>query len=187
MLAAVGISKPTGPKQRLWAACLERRAPASALFTLLPSPPLQAFVELALRVLEMLGAACLAAGSYQEASIVPGEGELGMGTGSGERPHAQVGRALHVWRALPCPWDAAGNLASAHCPGYPCVARAIVCNPPALPGFRLPVCFGDVACFPAAGRAAPAVPIPTHPPTPLTTTNNNTAGVRAVRAARGRD
>ncbi|KAL4431040.1 hypothetical protein ABPG75_006296 [Micractinium tetrahymenae] len=50
----------------------------------------QAFVELALRVLEMLGAACLAAGSYQEASIVPGEGELGMGTGSGERPHAQA-------------------------------------------------------------------------------------------------
>lgn len=35
----------------------------------------QAFVELALRVLEMLGAACLASGSYQEASIVPGEGE----------------------------------------------------------------------------------------------------------------
>ncbi|KAL4425068.1 hypothetical protein ABPG77_010382 [Micractinium sp. CCAP 211/92] len=50
----------------------------------------QAFAELALRVLEMLGAACLAAGSYQEASIVPGEGELGMGTGSGERPHAQA-------------------------------------------------------------------------------------------------
>lgn len=51
---------------------------------------LQAFVDLALRVLEMLGAACLAAGSYQEAGIVPGEGELGMGTGSGERPHAQA-------------------------------------------------------------------------------------------------
>lgn len=56
-----------------------------------PPLPVQAFVELALRVLEMLGAACLAAGNYQEASIVPGEGELGMGTGSGERPHAQVG------------------------------------------------------------------------------------------------
>lgn len=51
---------------------------------------LQAFVDLALRVLEMLGAACLASGSYQEAGIVPGEGELGMGTGSGERPHAQA-------------------------------------------------------------------------------------------------
>lgn len=47
-------------------------------------------MDSALRVLEMLGAACLASGSYQEASIVPGEGELGLGTGSGERPHAQV-------------------------------------------------------------------------------------------------
>ncbi len=47
-------------------------------------------MDSALRVLEMLGAACLAAGGYQEASIVAGEGELGLGTGSGERPHAQV-------------------------------------------------------------------------------------------------
>ena len=38
----------------------------------------------------ILGAACLASGSYPEAAIVAGEGELGMGTGSGERPHAQV-------------------------------------------------------------------------------------------------
>ena len=51
-------------------------------------------MDLALRVLEMLGAACLAAGSYQEASIVPGEGELGMGTGSGERPHAQASHKM---------------------------------------------------------------------------------------------
>ncbi|PRW58658.1 HEAT repeat-containing 5B isoform X2 [Chlorella sorokiniana] len=57
----------------------------------------QSFVDSALRVLEMLGAACLASGSYQEASIVPGEGELGLGTGSGERPHAQA-CALYVLR-----------------------------------------------------------------------------------------
>jgi hypothetical protein len=69
---------------------------------LLPFPvfgSLQAFVDLALRVLEMLGAACLASGSSQEAGIVPGEGELGMGTGSGERPHAQASVAR---RAAAC-------------------------------------------------------------------------------------
>ena len=53
-------------------------------------------------MVEMLGAACLAAGSYQEGSIVPGEGELGLGTGSGERPHAQVG-----WHACARPWAGA--------------------------------------------------------------------------------
>lgn len=49
-----------------------------------------AFVDLTMRVLDALGAACAGAGSYQEKALVPGEGELGMGTGSGERPHAQV-------------------------------------------------------------------------------------------------
>jgi hypothetical protein len=50
-----------------------------------------AFVDKAMRVLDALGAACTAAGGYQERALVAGEGELGMGTGSGERPHAQVG------------------------------------------------------------------------------------------------
>ena len=52
-----------------------------------------AFVDRAMRVLDMLGAACTAAGNYQERALVQGEGELGMGIGSGERPHAQVGDA----------------------------------------------------------------------------------------------
>ncbi len=49
-----------------------------------------AFVDKAMRVLDALGAACTAAAGYQERALVLGEGELGMGTGSGERPHAQV-------------------------------------------------------------------------------------------------
>ncbi len=53
-------------------------------------------MDVALRVLEMLGAACLAAGSHQEGSIVAGEGELGLGTGSGERPHAQASLFGHT-------------------------------------------------------------------------------------------
>jgi hypothetical protein len=68
-----------------------------------------AFVELAGRVLEMLGAACLAAGSYQESSIVAGEGELGMGTGSGERPHAQVGDWLGAAACAVCGGCAGGG------------------------------------------------------------------------------
>lgn len=51
-----------------------------------------ALVDAGLRVLDALRGACAAAGAYQERALVAGEGELGMGTGSGERPHAQVGR-----------------------------------------------------------------------------------------------
>lgn len=93
-----------------------------------PPLPRQVFVDLALRVLEMLGAACLASGSYQEAAIVPGEGELGMGTGSGERPHAQA-RALAgplplhaVWGWL---WQAAFKQAK-----HPCQPTVLPHAPP---------------------------------------------------------
>ncbi len=48
------------------------------------------FVEVALTALEMLGAACTAAGSYPEKSFAAGDAEIGMGVGAGERPHAQV-------------------------------------------------------------------------------------------------
>jgi hypothetical protein len=49
-----------------------------------------AFLDVALKVVEALSAACAAAGSAQERSRVAGEGELGMGVGGGERPHAQA-------------------------------------------------------------------------------------------------
>eukprot|EP00887_Chlorella_sp_A99_P005661 scaffold1.g5661.t1 len=49
-----------------------------------------ALVDLGLRVVSMLGAACEAAGAAPERPVAGGEGELGLGTGSGERPRAQA-------------------------------------------------------------------------------------------------